>query len=163
MSCDVMWYVIRYGMRCNVVWGMICDFKWYMIWWFWRDEDDVMWHEMWHGPLARYVELRVAHAPGMPGTFSLPPQVSEPDMYHGTCVTHRPWCMPESLTSGFLWSRWRGKRPWHSRRMRKPQFTYMVSGPWNAILCGVAWRGEAWCGGVPCHVMSCHVRSGHTS
>ena len=23
-----------------------------------------------HGPLARYVKLRVAHAPGMPGTFS---------------------------------------------------------------------------------------------
>ena len=26
-----------------------------------------------HGPLARYVKLRVAHAPGMPGTFSPPP------------------------------------------------------------------------------------------
>ena len=24
-----------------------------------------------HGPLAKYVKLRVAHAPGMPGTFSL--------------------------------------------------------------------------------------------
>ena len=27
-----------------------------------------------------------------------------------------------SLTSGFLWSRWRGKRSRHSRRMRNPQF-----------------------------------------
>ena len=26
-----------------------------------------------HGPLTRYVKLRVAHAPGMPGTFSPPP------------------------------------------------------------------------------------------
>ena len=26
-----------------------------------------------HGPLTRYANLRVAHAPGMPGTFSLPP------------------------------------------------------------------------------------------
>ena len=33
-----------------------------------------------------------------------------------------PWCMPGSLTSGFLLSRWRGKRSWHFRRMRNPQF-----------------------------------------
>ena len=64
-----------------------------------------------HGPLARYVKLRVAHALGMPGTFSSPPWVNDPDMHHGTCVTHVPWCMPRSLTSGFLWS-----------RMRNPQF-----------------------------------------
>ena len=31
-----------------------------------------------------------AHAPGMPGTFSPSPQVSDPDMHHGTCVTHVP-------------------------------------------------------------------------
>ena len=75
-----------------------------------------------HGPLARYVILRVAHAPGMPGTFSPPPQVSDPGMHHGTCVTHVPWYMPGSLTSGFLWSRWWGKRSRHFRRMRKQQF-----------------------------------------
>ena len=67
-----------------------------------------------HGPLTNYAKLRVAHEPGMPGTFSPPPQVSNPDMYHGTCVTHVPWCMPGSLTIGFLWSRW------HSWRMRNP-------------------------------------------
>ena len=50
-----------------------------------------------------------AHAPGMPGTFSPSPQVSDPDMHHGTCVTHVPWCMPGSLTSSFLWNRRRGK------------------------------------------------------
>ena len=50
-----------------------------------------------------------AHAPGMPGTFSPSPQVSDPDMHHGTCVTHVPWCMPGSLTSCFLWNRRRGK------------------------------------------------------
>ena len=75
-----------------------------------------------HGPLARYVKLRVAHAPGMPGTFFPPPRVSDPDMHHGTCVTHVPGCMPGSLSSGFLWTRWRGKRSRHSRRMRYPQF-----------------------------------------
>ena len=50
-----------------------------------------------------------AHAPGMPGTFSPSPQVSDPDMHHGTCVTHVPWCMPGSLISGFLWNRRWGK------------------------------------------------------
>ena len=63
-----------------------------------------------HWPLTRYVKLRAVHSPGMSGTFSLPLRVSDPDMHHDTCVTHVPWCMPESLTSGFLWSRWRGKR-----------------------------------------------------
>ena len=71
-----------------------------------------------HGPLVRCVKLRVAHAPGMLGTFSPPPWVSDPDMYHDTCVTHVPWCIPGSLASGFLWSRWRGKRSRHARRMR---------------------------------------------
>ena len=62
-----------------------------------------------NGPLSRYVKLRVVHAPGMPGKFSPPPRVSDPDMHHGTCVTHVPWCTPGSLTSGFIWSRRRGK------------------------------------------------------
>ena len=75
-----------------------------------------------NGPLARYVNLRFAHAPGMPGTFSPPHRVSDPDMHHGTCVMHVPWSMSGSLTSGFLWSRWREKRSRHSRRMRNPQF-----------------------------------------
>ena len=75
-----------------------------------------------HGPLSGYVKLRVAHAPGMPGTFSPPPWISDPGMHHGMCITHVPWCMPRSLISGFLWSRWRGKRSRRSRRMRNPQF-----------------------------------------
>ena len=28
------------------------------------------------------------------------PLVSDPDMHHGTCVTHVPWCMSGSLTCG---------------------------------------------------------------
>ena len=75
-----------------------------------------------YGAFTRYAKLRVAHAPGMPGALSPPPRVSDPDMHHGTCVTHVHWCMPESTTNGFLWSRWRGKRSRHSWRMRNPQF-----------------------------------------
>ena len=75
-----------------------------------------------HGPLARYVKLWVAHAPAIPRTFFPPPRVSDPDMHHGTCVTHVPWYMLGSLTSGFLWSRWRGKRSRRSWCMRNPQW-----------------------------------------
>ena len=69
-----------------------------------------------HGLLAWYKNLRVTQAPGMPGTLSPPSRVNDPDMHYGTCVTHVTWCMPGSLTSGFLCSRWRGK---HSRCLRK--------------------------------------------
>ena len=90
-----------------------------------------------HGPPTRYVQLRVAHAPGMPGTFSPPPRLGDPDMHHGTCVTHVPWCMPGSLTSGFHSNRWRGKRSRHSRRMRKPQFYVSGKRPmcWSLFVC----------------------------
>ena len=68
----------------------------------------------WGPPLASWASCQIrkiagAHAPGMPGTFSPPTWVSDPDMHHGTCVTHVPRCMPGSLTSGFLWGRWWGK------------------------------------------------------
>ena len=58
----------------------------------------------------------------MLGTFSLPPQVSDPDMHHGTSVTLVPWCMPGSLASGFLWRQWWIRRSRHSRRMPNRQF-----------------------------------------
>ena len=58
-----------------------------------------------HGPLTRYVQLRVAHASWMPGMFSShrlhrKPLVSDPGMQHDMCVTHVPWCMSGSLTRG---------------------------------------------------------------
>ena len=76
-------------------------------------------------------QIAGAHAPGMPGTFSPPPRISNTDMHHGTCVTHVSWCMPGSLTPGFLWIRPGGKRSRHSRRMRNPQFSYLVRGPYK--------------------------------
>ena len=33
---------------------------------------EMLHHDVTHGPLTRYVKLRVVHAPGMPGTFSPP-------------------------------------------------------------------------------------------
>ena len=59
---------------------------------------------------------------GNAGNVSPLPRVNDSVMHHGACVTHVPWCMPGSLTSGFFWSRWRGKRSRHSRRMHNAQF-----------------------------------------
>ena len=88
-----------------------------------------------NGPWASYQIRKIAgaHAPGMPGKFSPPPRVSDPGMHHGTCVTHVPWCMPGSLTNDFLWSRRRGKRSRHSRRMRKPQFYLSGKRPMQSV------------------------------
>ena len=46
-----------------------------------------------NGPITRYVKLRIAHAPGMPGTFphhrlQMKPLVNDSSMHHGTCVMH---------------------------------------------------------------------------
>ena len=80
-----------------------------------------LWHvthsALCNGPFTRYVKLRVAHAPGMPGKFSPPPQISDSDMHHGTCVTHVPWCMPGSLTSGFPWNRCGENGAWATRNL----------------------------------------------
>ena len=92
-----------------------------------------------NGPLTRYLKLRDAHAPGMPGTFPPPSRVSDPDMHHGTCVTHVPWSMPGSLISGFLWNRWRGKRSRHSRRMRNTHFYVSGKRPMRGKL---EWEGH---------------------
>ena len=80
-----------------------------------------------HGPLARCVKLRVAHAPGMPGTFSPPPRVSDPDMHHDTVL----WCMSGSLTNGFLWSRWQEKRSRLPGVCVTHNFTYLARGPYT--------------------------------
>ena len=96
-----------------------------------EDNSSEQWTALNNAYLDRCVKYRIAHAPGMPGSFSPPPRVSDPDMHHGTCVTHVTWCMPVSLTNGFLWRRWRGNRSRHSGRMHNPQF--YVSGKRHKI------------------------------
>ena len=83
-----------------------------------------------HGPLTRYIKLRVAHAPGMPGTFPPPPTeketTSDPGMHHGTCVTHVPWCMSGSLArSGGV------NVPGIPDACATRNFTYLARGPWQ--------------------------------
>ena len=56
-------------------------------------------------------------------------------MHHGTCITHVPWCMPGSVTSAFLWSRWLGKRSRIPGTCTIRNFTYLVRGPWTDLSC----------------------------
>ena len=90
--------------------------------------------------------------------YAIRPWVGNPDMHHSTCVTHMPWYMSESLTSGFLWSQWWWKRSGHSWGMSNPQFyisgkrpmtklcTLQASQPpqapctWWRPVCGNVWR-----------------------
>ena len=55
------------------------------------------------------------------GNVFPPLRVSDPDIHRGTCVTHVPWCMSGSLTSGVLFKSVVGKTPRHSRGMHNLQ------------------------------------------
>ena len=75
MWCDVLWHVL--WLYC-VMWCMWCDAV------MWSNLDTILYNlqgrpMLWmlmpqwpngHGPLTRYAKLQVAHAPGIPGTFS---------------------------------------------------------------------------------------------
>ena len=82
-----------------------------------------------YGPLATYVNLRITHALGMPGTFSTPPWVGDPDMHQG-----KPSCMAGSLTSSFLWSPWLGKHSRHSPAHTQPAIYVFGNRPIYLIL-----------------------------
>ena len=73
-------YVILY-FYCCYCW---CYQNWFILWaeWYTYHEWDWIWREA-NGPLTRYVKLWVAQFPGMPGTFSPPPRVRDPDTHHG--------------------------------------------------------------------------------
>ena len=101
----------------------------------WRKKDVASGH-FWYAPWTSCQIRKVVGCActGTAGNVSPPPRVSDPDMHYGTCVTHVPGCMPGSLTSSFLWSRWRGKRSRHSRLMRNPQFYVSGTRPMRQTL-----------------------------
>ena len=77
-----------------------------------------------HGPLARYVKLRDAHAPRIPATVG---HRSEQASRHVRAA--RAWWMPVTLTSGFFWSWWRGNVSCIRGAYATRNFTYLVRGP----------------------------------
>ena len=82
-----------------------------------------------HGPLARYVKLRVAHASGMPGTFSLPPASKETACQRSRHASRHVRHARAVMHVGIAKPQWRGKRSRHSRRMRNSQFYVSVKRP----------------------------------
>ena len=128
--------IVTFSITCTCTGNMIClDLSRYMICQQWLTggmPNGAIHSKQWHGPTCHGIhKIAGAHAPGMPGTFSPSPQVSDPDMHHGTCVTHVPWCMPGSLTSSFLWSwRWGENVPGIPGACATRNFTYLVRGPW---------------------------------
>ena len=70
------------------------------------------------GPLTRYVNMRVAHVQGMPGTFSTPPTSKESrHVRHARAVMH----------VGIADPRWREKRSRHSRRTAERETNHKSS------------------------------------
>ena len=96
-----------------------------------------------NGPVG-YVWLSGCARAGNAESVFPPPRVSDPNIHHGTRVTHVPWCMPGSLSSSFSWSRWVGKRSRHSRRMHIPQSYVSGKRPifscseWTIMILGAA-------------------------
>ena len=93
-------------------------------------------HPSLHGPLTRYVKLRVrsTHASGMSETCSPPPRVTDSDKHHGTCVTLMPWCMPWPQTSRFLSTWCRGNVPRIPGACATRNFTYLLRSPWTLVI-----------------------------
>ena len=87
-----------------------------------------------HGPLTIYIILRSAHAPRMLGTFSLAPTsketASQQSRHASRQVRHERAVMRVGISN----SRWRRKRPRHSRRIRNPQFCVSGNRPMQCRL-----------------------------
>ena len=80
--------------------------------------------EWWrHGPLTKYVKLRIAHVPGMPRTFSPPLTSKETTARLRSRHASRHVRQARAVMHvGIAYPWWWGKRSRHSRRMRNPQF-----------------------------------------
>ena len=87
-----------------------------------------IWQTTWTSYQMRKIE-GCARA-GNAGNDSPLARVSNTDMHDIMCVTHVPWCMPRSLTSGFLISRLRGNVPGIPGECATRNFTNLVRGPW---------------------------------
>ena len=74
-----------------------------------------------HGPLTRYVKVRIAHAPGMQGTFSPPSTLKESASKQSRQASRHVRHARAVMYVGIANPQWRGKRSRHSQRMRRPQ------------------------------------------
>ena len=87
-------------------------------------------HRCMNGPLARYVKLWVAHAPGMPETFSPPPTSKETASYRSRQTSRhvRNACAVMHVGIANPWRR--GNVPGIPGACATRNFTYLTRGPW---------------------------------
>ena len=78
--------------------------------------------EHFHGPLAKYAKLRVAHVPGMPGTFSPATDFKETTSQRSRHASRHVRHARAVMHVGIAYPQWLGKRSRHSRHMPNPQF-----------------------------------------
>ena len=127
-----VWYTIRFNVFFRLVrssWNIFVCFYWDP-----RPESSVTWGDVsgrsgvpWfsrrrHGPLTRYVKLRIALL------ISNETAISDPGMHPGTCVTHVLRCMSGSLISGG------GENvPGIPGACATRNFTYLARGSWHGL------------------------------
>ena len=73
-------------------------------------------------PLSRHAKLWVAHASGMPGTFSPPPTSKETASWWSRHASRHERHARAAMHVGIANPQWSGKRSWHSWRICIPQF-----------------------------------------
>ena len=86
-------------------------------------------YQLKHGPLTRNVKWRVAHAPGMPGTFSPPSTLKETAIQQSRHASRYVRHTRAVIHVGIANPRWREKRSRHSWSMRNPSFYVSVQRP----------------------------------
>ena len=97
------------------------------------------------GPLTRYVKLWIAHALGVPGRFSPPTTSKETLAQHAQHASRHVRHAHALMHVGIANLRWPGKRSWHSRHMRNPQFYVSGKRPIERYLCQVSkYRPSLW-------------------
>ena len=100
---------------------------------YWNRLNGINGHSNWPHPVCFLVSMCCCNVNITFWYYHMVPMGFLPDirlrMHHGTYVTHIPWCMLGSITSGFPWSRWQGKCSQHSRRMRNQRFNVSVESP----------------------------------
>ena len=114
------------SVECMVKWTHGVCYGWHYLWW----------HE--HGPVTRYVKLRFAHAPGMPGTFFRPLTSKETACYWSRHASRHVRDARGVMHVGIADPRWREKRSQYSRHMRNPQFYVYDKRPMDWSSC-VTW------------------------
>ena len=96
-----------------------------------------------NGPLARYVKLRVVHAPGMPGTSSPPPTSNEVASWRSRHASRHVRHARAVMHFGIAKRRWWGKCSRHSRRMPNPKIYVSDKRPMELLTQGL--RGRLMC------------------